>query len=186
LGNAALRLLTRTDGGVRASAQFAGADNMTQSVAALGALLSVGLGVAELQQFHDRWKGERLVLDKWFALQVSLARPEGAVATADRLTKHPLFDWKNPNRFRSVLGALAMNPAGFHDASGEGYRFLASWLIKLDAANPLMAARMSGAFETWRRLEDGRRAKARAELERIRSTPGLSRDLAEMVGRLLG
>ncbi|EYD77150.1 Membrane alanine aminopeptidase N [Rubellimicrobium mesophilum DSM 19309] len=186
LGNAALRLLTRTDGGVRARAQFAGADDMTQSVAALSALLAVGLGEAELQQFHDRWKGERRVLDKWFGLQVSLARPEAAVATAERLTTHPLFDWKNPNRFRSVLGALAMNPAGFHDPSGAGYRFLADWLIRLDAANPLMAARMSGAFETWRRLEEGRQSKARAELERIRGTPGLSRDLSEMVGRLLG
>jgi aminopeptidase N len=186
LGNAALRLLTRTDGGARARAQFAEAGDMTQSLAALGALLAVGLGEAELQAFHDRWKEERLVLDKWFSQQVALARPEVAVATAERLTRHPLFDWKNPNRFRSVLGALAMNPAGFHDPSGAGYRLLADWLIRLDAANPLMAARMSGAFETWRRLPQDRQAKARAELERVRTTPGLSRDLSEMVGRLLG
>jgi aminopeptidase N len=186
LGNAALRLLTRTDGGARARDQFAGADNMTQSLAALGSLVSVGQGQPELAAFEQRWTGDRLVMDKWFALQVSLAPPQAAVATADRLTQHPLFDWKNPNRFRSVLGALSGNPAGFHDPSGAGYRLLADWLIRLDGANPLSAARNSTAFETWRRLDHARQALVRSELERIRATPGLSRDLAEMTGRMLG
>ncbi|MBP1804582.1 aminopeptidase N [Rubellimicrobium aerolatum] len=186
LGNAALSLLSRLDGGAAARAQFAGATDMTQTVAALAALLAVQQGEAELQAFHDRWSGDRLVMDKWFALQVSLARPEAAVATADRLTGHPLFDWKNPNRFRSVLGALAGNPAGFHDPTGAGYRLLADWLIKLDGANPQSAARSSTAFSTWRRLDDARQALIESELRRILAAPGLSRDLSEMVSRMLG
>lgn len=186
LGNAALRLLSRLDGGERARAQFAAARDMTQSLAALGALVSLGLGEEELAAFEARWKGDRLVLDKWFALQVSLARPEAAVERAERLTRHPLFDWKNPNRFRSVLGALAGNPAGFHDPSGAGYRLLADWLLKLDGANPLSAARNSTAFETWTRLDAARQALVTAELERIRATQGLSRDLSEMTQRMLG
>jgi aminopeptidase N len=186
LGNAALRLLSRIDAGARAQAQFAEATDMTQSVAALGALLSVGRGEAELQAFHDRWAQDRLVLDKWFSLQVSLARPEVAVSVAERLTRHPAFEWKNPNRFRSVLGALAGNPAGFHDLSGAGYRLLADWLIRLDRANPLSAARNSTAFETWRRLDADRQALIEAELRRVQATPGLSQDLSEMVGRMLG
>jgi aminopeptidase N len=159
---------------------------MTQSLGALGALLSVGLGEEELDVFEARWTGDRLVMDKWFSLQVTLARPEAAAATADRLTVHPLFDWKNPNRFRSVLGALSANPAGFHDPSGAGYRLLAYWLIQLDRANPLAAARSSSAFDTWRRLNPDRKTLIRAELERVRATPGLSRDLSDMVERMLG
>jgi aminopeptidase N len=185
LGNAALALLVRAEGAARAEEQFARADNMTQSVAALSALLSVGAGERELAAFEARWRHERLVMDKWFALQVSLARPEAAAATAERLTGHPLFDWRNPNRFRSVLGALAGNFAGFHDPSGAGYRLLASWLIRLDGANPLTAARASAAFDALQRLDPGRRALMEAELRRIRGTPGLSRDLGEMVGRML-
>jgi aminopeptidase N len=45
---------------------------------------------------------------------------------------------------------------------------------------------MSTAFETWRRYDAGRQAQARAALERIAAAPGLSRDLSEMAGRLLG
>jgi aminopeptidase N len=185
LGNAALALLVRIEGPARAERQFARADNMTQSVSALAALLAIGAGEAELAAFHDRWKDERLVLDKWFALQVTLARPEAAVGTAERLTGHPAFDWKNPNRFRAVLGALTSNPAGFHDPSGAGYRLLGGWLERLDAANPQLAARSSGGFETWKRLEPGRRALAEAELRRLRALPRLSPDLSEMLDRML-
>ncbi len=186
LGNMALRLLSRTDGGARARAQFTRATTMTQSFAALATLVAIGQGEPELRAFFDRWQDDRLVMDKWFALQVSLAPPESAVTTAERLTKHPLFDWKNPSRFRAVVGALPGNPAGFHDPSGAGYRFLADWLLKLDGANPMVAARGSTAFETWRRLDPARQALVGAELERMRAAPHLSRDLSEMVGRMLG
>ena len=104
----------------------------------------------------------------------------------DGLTRHELFDWKNPNRFRAVMGALAANHAGFHHASGAGYALLADWLIKLDPRNPQTAARMSTAFEAWRRYDATRQAQAKAALQRIMSTPNLSRDLTEMVGRMIG
>lgn len=185
LGNAALTLLSRLDGGALASAQFATADNMTQSLAALSCLLVLGKGEAELAAFHDRWQDDRLVMDKWFALQVSLAQPDTCTETALRLTTHKAFDWKNPNRFRSVFGALSSNQAGFHHASGDGYRLLADWLIKLDSLNPQTAARMSTAFETFHRFDGTRQIKAREQLQRLAAAPGLSRDTSEMVARML-
>jgi aminopeptidase N len=106
-------------------------------------------------------------------------------AVADALTKHPDFNWKNPNRFRSVIGAASTNHAGFHHASGDGYRFVADWLIKLDPLNPQTAARMSTAFETWPRYDADRQDMIRAELRRMLAAPGLSRDLAEMAARML-
>ncbi len=186
LGNAVLALQTRLDHGALARAQYAGADNMTQQLAALSCLLANGLGAGELTAFHQQWQGDRLVMDKWFTLQVSYAAPDAVAATADMLTRHPAFDWKNPNRFRSVFGALSGNPAGFHHASGAAYRLLADWLIRLDGHNPQTAARMSAAFETWPRYDAGRQALIRGELLRIQAVPGLSRDMAEMVGRMLG
>jgi len=186
LGNRVLAYLSRLDGGAQAARQFAAADNMTQESAALSALLMIGKGEAELAVFHDRWRDDRLVMDKWFAMQVSHAAPERAADVAQELTAHAAFDWRNPNRFRSVFGALAGNAAGFHRADGAAYDLLAEWLIRLDGINPQTAARSTTAFETWRRYDADRQAKIRAALTRIRDADGTSRDISEMVGRLLG
>ena len=181
----ALGYLSRLDGGRRAQRQFREADNMTEELGALACLLEIGAGQEELAGFYRRWRHDRLVLDKWFALQIAAAAPEAAAETARRLTEHPDFDFRNPNRFRAVIGALSANAAGFHDPSGAGYRLTADWLIRLDPANPQTAARMSTAFETWPRYDADRRGLIRAELTRIAAAPGLSRDTGEMVARLL-
>ncbi len=186
LRSAALALVSLRDQGEAAARQFRAADNMTETLAALSCLLRAGKGEAELAAFHEKWRGNDLVIDKWFALQASLAPPDRAVETVRRLAAHPDFDWKNPNRFRSLIAGFAMmNPAGFHNASGAGYEFLADWLIRLDPVNPQTTARMSTAFESWRRYDDNRRALMKAQLERIARTPGLSRDSSEMVERIL-
>ncbi|MEO8242055.1 MAG: aminopeptidase N [bacterium] len=183
---ACLGLLAKVDGGKAAMAAFSSADNMTEELGALAILLDNGVGQDALNWFYDRWNGERLVMDKWFGLQILLAAPDQAAAVTEGLTHHALFDWKNPNRFRSVIGALAGNHAGFHHASGAGYNLLADWLIKLDPLNPQTASRMSTAFETWGRYDTGRKALSKAALERIKATKHLSRDLGEMVSRMLG
>ena len=186
LGNAALSLLTRRDDGAQAKAQFDGADNMTQQLAALTNLTHAGRGDTALKAFEAQWKDDRLVMDKWFGLQVMHADPEDAHEVAANLTKHPDFNWKNPNRFRAVLGALAAHHAGFHHASGKGYTLLANWLIRLDPINPQTTARMCSAFQTWRRYDAERRNMIKSELDRILATPNLSRDTAEMLTRIRG
>ncbi|MGR3495077.1 aminopeptidase N [Citreimonas sp.] len=185
LGGAALALRSRLDGGEAAQAQFEAADNMTLQLSALTCLIRAGAADLALGVFHDQWQDDRLVMDKWFGLQVAAAGPAEAAAVAERLTRHPAFDWKNPNRFRAVLGALAMNHAGFHRKDGAGYRLLADWLIKLDPLNPQTTARMCSAFQTWWRYDSDRQALMKAELERIAARDGLSRDTAEMIGRIL-
>ena len=154
-------------------------------MAALNALLSDEAGQLENNAFFEQWQGDRLVMDKWFAAQVAFASPEKCADTAEQLTKHALFDMKNPNRFRAVFGALAMNHAGFHAASGKGYALLADWLIKLDAMNPQTTARMCTAFQTWKRYDSARQTLIKAQLERILATEGLSGDTTEMVSRIL-
>ncbi len=182
----ALALLTRLDGGKRAEAQFLAADNMTEELGALGCLIQAGNGEEATQRFYRRWSGDRLVMDKWFSLQASRARPADAANVAASLTQHADFDWKNPNRFRSVIGGLAMNTAGFHHPSGAAYALIADWLIRLDPVNPQTTARMTTVFETWRRYDGDRQSMIRDALTRIAGAEGLSRDTTEMVGRILG
>ncbi|MBI1170690.1 aminopeptidase N [bacterium] len=182
---AALSLLARRDLAPVVAAN-ASATNMTEEIGTLAILQENGAGAAQVAAFEARWKDERLVMDKWFALQILCAEPDRTAAMTEALTRHPQFDWKNPNRFRAVIGALSGNHAGFHHASGGGYRLLADWLIRLDPLNPQTAARMSTAFETWGRYDASRQALVRAQLARIAAAPGLSRDLGEMVDRMLG
>ena len=185
LANSCLGMITRLDGGTQAARQYDAADNMTQQLAAFACLLEAGKGAEAVQRFYDQWQDDRLVIDKWFSMQVLQAAPEDAAGVAGKLSQHPDFDMKNPNRFRATFGALTMSPAGFHHASGKGYALLADWLIKLDALNPQTTARMCTAFETWKRYDADRQAKMRAALERILDTPTLSRDTTEMVTRIL-
>ena len=145
-----------------------------------------GKGEAALKSFENQWKHDRLVMDKWFGLQVGMAKPEVAVDVAEGLVEHPAFDMGNPNRFRAVMGGFAMNHAGFHRNDGAGYAFLADWLIKLDDKNPQTTARLCSVFQTWKRYDTDRQTLIKAQLERIKAKPNLSRDTDEMVSRILG
>jgi aminopeptidase N len=78
----ALGLVSQVDRGELAEEVFKRADNMTESLGALACLIDAGRGETALAAFHDRWRHERLVIDKWFALQTSHARPDCAVTTA--------------------------------------------------------------------------------------------------------
>ena len=185
LSNAALGLLCRLDGGKAAAAQFTAADNMTQQIAALSSLLRIGRGEDALENFYQQWKSERLVVDKWFAIQIACAAPEAAVNVAQMLTEHEDFSIQNPNRFRSVFRPLAGNFAAFHQISGDGYKMMTDWIIKLDQINPQLAARGCGVFETLGQFDTQRQSMIRANLKRILDSQGLSRDSTEMATRML-
>ncbi|MGJ5618578.1 aminopeptidase N [Sulfitobacter sp. MF3-043] len=186
LAGAMLSLISRREGAELAARQYKAADNMTLQLSALACALRAGQGDGLLQAFETQWKDDRLVMDKWFGLQVLEAEPRDAADVADALTRHPDFNWKNPNRFRAVLGALAMHHAGFHHASGKGYTLLADWLIRLDPVNPQTTARMCSAFQTWARYDADRQAKIATQLDRILATPNLSPDTTEMLTRIRG
>ncbi len=170
-----------------AKAQFDGADNMTDSQAALGCLGSVGGKEYEaaLAAFYERWKEDALVLDKWFTMQASSRLP-GAVDQVEALMKHPDFTFKNPNRVRSVLGFFSRgNPTGFHQADGAGYKLMADSVLTLDSLNPQVAARMVGAFNSFKRYGSARQDMMRAQLQRIQGTKGLSKNTLEIVTNAL-
>jgi aminopeptidase N len=58
--------------------------------------------------------------------------------------------------------------------------------MMLDGKNPQVAARILGAFRSWRLMEPGRRARAEAALQRIAAQPALSTDVRDIVTRSLG
>ena len=181
----ALRLISYVDGGTLAAKQFATATTMSLQLPALGNLNRHAQGSEAISQFYQQWRNERLVIDKWFSLQVSTCPASQAVSVARILLQHPDFTLKNPNRFRALVGALAMTPAAFHQADGSAYALVVDQLIALDDINPQLCARMTTVFETWRRYDGARQELMRAALCRLAAKPNLSRDTKEMVTRLM-
>ena len=169
-----------------AFAQFEGAGNMTDAMAALAALANCDCAerTQALDAFYAKWKGEPLVVGKWLAVQAASRLP-GTLVEVRKLLAHPAFDIRNPNKVYALIGSFCGNHVRFHAADGGGYAFLADQVIAIDAFNPQVAARMARAFDRWRKFDAGRRQHASAELERIRDAQGLSKDVAEIVGKAL-
>jgi aminopeptidase N len=168
-----------------ASEQFAAATNMTDRAAALSALIHSGADAGkQLDAFYKDFKGEALVVDKWFAMQGSA--PHTTVAKVRELMKHPAFTLKNPNRARSLLFSFCnQNPSQFHAADGSAYEFWAEHVIKLDALNPQVAARLARSMDRWRRYAPALQVHMRHALEKVAAATPLSNDVMEVVSKAL-
>ncbi len=173
----------------RAYQRFKDAAHMTDRIGALAALVNshAELATPALERFHALFKGEPLVIDKWFAMQATAPESEGRVfARAQQLLQHPDFSIRNPNRARSLIAALCMmNPAAFHRADAAGYVFWADRVLELDAFNPQLAARMARIMDRWSRLAEPYRRAAREALSRVAAKPDLSSDVREIISRAL-
>lgn len=168
---------------------FKNAHNMTDRFNALLALVGSGHEWASsaLAQFHDLFKTEDLVVDKWFALQASTPDRGGNILPIVRqLMQHPDFNLHNPNRARSLIFSYCSgNPGGFHRTDAAGYVFWSERVMELDAINPQVAARLARAMDRWRKLAEPYRKAAKAAIERVAAKPDLSDDVREVVTRAL-
>jgi aminopeptidase N len=167
--------------------QFDEANNMTDALGALRTLADVDRPERNeaLRRFHERWYHDPLVMDKWFSIQASSPLPN-TLEEVETLTQHPAFDLKNPNRVRALIGTFCHhNPAQFHRGNGDGYRFLARYVLKLDPINPQVAARLVEALSRWRRFDTPRQVLMKAALEEIVAVPTLSKDTYEIASKAL-
>ena len=133
------------------------------------------------------FRGEALVIDKWFALQAAAPEHDGEVFARIRtLAKHPDYSLRNPNRARSLLMTMtALNPCAFHRADGSAYAFWAEKVREIDGFNPQLASRLARALDRWRALAEPYRTLARAAIEQVAAKPELSPDTREIVTRAL-
>ncbi|OYX01383.1 MAG: aminopeptidase N, partial [Caulobacter vibrioides] len=166
---------------------FSAARNMTDMIGGLYPMVAMG-GVPRekaLDSFHRAWRSEPLVLDKWFAVQGRDPNPD-ALERVTALTQHPDFEPTNPNRLRALVSTFAnFNPARFHDPSGAGYAFLTDEILKVDAFNPMTAARLVEPLGGWRRYQPELGELMRAQLERIVAHPNLSKNVLELASKAL-
>jgi aminopeptidase N len=167
-------------------AQYQAQHNMTDVMAALALLADSELPARDdaLADFERRWRGDPLVMDKWFAVQAISARTD-TLAQVRQLMAHPAFAMHNPNKVRALVGSFAnANPVRFHAADGSGYAFLQEQVLALDPANPQIAARLLRAVSRWQRYDGGRQEKMRAVLEGVVAAK-VSRDVYEIAVKSL-
>ncbi|WEJ63334.1 aminopeptidase N [Thiomicrorhabdus lithotrophica] len=167
--------------------QFNHSQNMTDVLAALDSLSHTDSLEREacLESFYRKWKDDALVLDKWFALQAA-SHHIHSLAHVKELVKHPDFVYTNPNRVRSVLGVFGrLNMLGFHQPDGEGYHFLAEQIMKLDAINPQVSARIVAPFTHWQHFDGERQTLMKKALQSILDNDNLSKDTYEIVSKSL-
>ena len=190
LRNACLRYLTAEDDEAAAGlahAHYRTATNMTDMMVGLAALTRMESPRRDgaFTHFHDRFKSDPLVMDKWMGLQAGSILPETVLAVRE-LMKHPAFDIRNPNRVRALIGAFSVNHLRFHGADGGGYALVGEVIRQLDPINPQVSARLAGSFESWRRYDEKRQGMMRSQMEKIRGLPGISPNLFEIVSKMLG
>jgi len=161
---------------------------MTDTMSALGALnhSQYANKQAYLDDFHRQWQAEDLLVNKWFGLQSQQVGKQ-ALNNIVHLGKHPDFDLKNPNKVYSLIGGfLHGNSVTFHAKDGSGYDFATEWILKLDAINPQVAARLVGCFNQWKRYDASRQSLMKAQMQTIAGHPGLSDNVSEIINKALG
>jgi len=166
--------------------QFHETDNMTDRQGAFGVLANSFAPERDvaISAFYDRFRDNGLVLDKWFSTQAFSIRSD-TLDRVEQLAAHPDFTLANPNRLRSLVGAMSANQLIFHEAGGRGYRFLTDMLIRVDVLNPQTAAKLVPPLGRWRRFDPARAALMKAQLQRLLDSPGLSKDVFEQVSKSL-
>ncbi len=186
------RLGASEDSGVwahLAKRDFEQADNMTQRMHALNALMSCGHPEAKniLDLFYKLFKNDALVMDKWFAVQASAnSRGGDLLAKVRALMQHSDFEIKNPNRARALIFSYCVaNPAAFHRSDASGYVFWSERVLEIDAFNSQVAARLARALDRWKRLVEPYRTAAFEALKRVAAKPDLSNDVREVITRAL-
>ncbi|TDM54339.1 aminopeptidase N [Aliivibrio fischeri] len=188
LRNCSLSYLAKTEiGEALVEAQYQDADNMTDTMAAMGAANAAELSIRQtlMNDFSAKWSHDGLVMDKWFILQGSNPSSE-ALSIIKETMNHKAFSLKNPNRTRSLIGSFAGgNAVNFHSKTGEGYAFLGDILIEMNESNPQVASRLVDPLLKFKKYDSDRQSLIKAQLQRLADLDNLAKDLYEKVTKAL-
>ena len=187
--NRALKILSalKTDEIAQlAQNQYDNSLTMTDRIVALDVLENLHVEYAEtaLQNFYDKYKGETLVMNKYFAILASSSRYD-VLERVQRLQRDKVYDEKVPNLVRSLVGSFSRNHKYFHAKDGSGYKFLADKIIAIDKINPQMASGLCGAFKVCDKMNEHNQNLMKKELSRVVSTQGLSKNSFEIIDKIL-
>lgn len=169
-----------------ATAMVSGSKNMTDKTTGLDLLIESKASNKDktLAAFAKQFGKYPSIMDEWLSAQAAARRP-GVLAQVKKLMKHKAFNIKNPNRVSALIGVFVGNPFGFHAPDGSGYAFVADIACKLDALNPMTAARYAKPFLRASDFEPKRKKRMIAALKKMKKQRRLSSNVGEVVERAL-
>jgi aminopeptidase N len=167
--------------------QFEAADNITDRLAALSAIINfidVQWDSLPLKSFYESYQHNALAIDKWFAVQAASRQTE--LKDIKGLMAHPAFNLTNPNRARALIFQFCLNNIrGFHREDGESYLFWADQVLQIDEFNPEISARLARVLDNWTHYAEPYQSQMKKALEQIAAQDTISKNLREVVTKTL-
>ena len=123
-------------------------------------------------------------MQKWLTVQAT-APFDDVYDRVVKLQNDPVYDKTVPNLVRSLFHQFAMNRMQFNHSSGRGYKLIADKIIEIDKLNPQVASRLASAYKDFKRLPANLKNLMKPELERVLGVDGLSKNVYEIVSKIL-
>ncbi len=161
--------------------------NMTLSIIGLKSLCLANNESAlnYLNDFYNKWKNNPIVVEKWFEMMSTLNIKSEGLNLVKNLLKHKDFDYKNPNKLRSVLNTFQReNVLLFHANDSSGYKFISEQVAIIDKSNPQAAAKLILPLTRFKNYSYQRKNNIKNVLKGI-NKPFISHDLSEIIEKAL-
>jgi len=163
------------------------ADNMNDKQVSIGLIADSNLAEREkiLDNYYEQVKHHVGLTDKWLALNANTKLP-GTLARVQKLTKHPAFNSKNPNKVYALIRNFCDNNyINFHQADGAGYQFLADQVLIIDKFNPHLAAAIVTPLTKGHKFDAERQKLMYEQLIKINNAENLSKNVYEIINKVI-
>jgi len=181
-------VLIKSETGIELAQNITLSKNMTLSSIGLKSLCQDNSenSIKHLNNFYSKWSNNSLVLEKWFEMMSILNIKGEGINFIKKLLSHDAFDYKSPNKLRSVLGVFQReNTLLFHANDCSGYNFVSEQICLIDSFNSQAAARLVLPLTRFNNYTDDRKKKMKNSLYKIYKKKKLSSDLSEIIAKAL-
>lgn len=157
---------------------------MTSRLHSLSLLIDRDLAFSSeaLRIFTHNFSDNRVVMNKWFQVQ-STSQSLKCFETVKALTKHPQFDYKNPNRVYSLIRNFGSNTFRFFDSNSGALNWYAQQIEYIDSLNPQVAARLCDAYNFFPRLDENTQRRVVESLAPLK-VRNLSQNVKELIEKI--
>lgn len=169
-----------------ATDQYTTATNMTDTISALSLLSETDASERGyyLQHFFNRWSKDSVVFNKWLMVQAG-SKAADTFEKMKQISASSYFNNQNPNSLYSLHSVFGKNYYSFNTDDGETYSWFCDEILKIDAWNPQVAARLCTCFNFVKKLPVSQKEKALNEIQKLLAAKTLSKNAREILEKYI-